>query len=170
MRHNAQNERLRVVNACSSAGALILDSCRKSRIFQAWVWALKINIYLGIFPELLYLLSFFSIQLCTLPLRVQLLPWRCPLIWVTLFPPKIPSIVASLCGLRDELLTSFNEEELGHWAMDLPQRTWDGENKMGQPIFNLNPMIISQEWPQKPIKLYWSKTLNWGEYLSGLTC
>lgn len=59
MRHNAQYKRLRVVNACSSAGALIHDSCRKNRIFQAWVWGLKINIYLGIFPELLCSLGSF---------------------------------------------------------------------------------------------------------------
>lgn len=37
-------------------------------------------------------------------------------------PPqkKTVRIVASLCHLHDELWTSFNEEELGQQAMDLP--------------------------------------------------
>ncbi|KAJ7425373.1 hypothetical protein BTVI_03130 [Pitangus sulphuratus] len=32
--------------------------------------------------------------------------------------------------LSDELLVSFKEEELGQWVMDLPQRMWDGGNKV----------------------------------------
>lgn len=169
MRHNAQYKRLKVVNACSSAGALIHDSSRKNRIFQAWVWRLKINIYLGMFLELLYSLgSFHSVVPFVTAGARRARRMSSHLGYFVPPPKKIPRIVASLCSLRDELLTSFNEEERGQRAMVLPQSTWDGENKVGQGRFNLNPVIISQERPQKPMKLCWSKAPNWEKNLWGL--
>lgn len=168
MRHNAQYKRLRVVNACSSAGALAHDSCRKNRIFQAWVWGLKINIYLEISPEVLCSLGSLHpvVPFATVGARMAMRMSSHLSYSVSL--PKIPRVVASFCSLHDELLTSFNEEKLGQRATDLPQSMWDGENKAGQPRFNLNLMLITQEGPQKPIKWCWSKVPNWEENLWGV--
>lgn len=164
MRHNAQYKRLRVVNACSSAGALIQDSCRKNRIFQAWVWGLKTNIYSGMPPEM------FSSWVCSvhwrpLPPWVQGRPRGCPLIRVIYFFPH-KNGCHFLCRLHDEPLISFNEEELGQWKEIrshgfTPKRVGWRKQGWSQKIWSQpHNYLLETTTEAKEIMLVWSTQLQ----------
>lgn len=133
------------------------------------MWGLKINIYLGISPELLNSLGSVHpvIPFATVGTRMTM-GMTSHLGYFVPPPRNIPRIVTSLCSLYDELLTSFNKEDLASHGFTPKAHGMEKTRLVNQDLISMPWLSVRNDhrsqWNVAGLKNLTEKKLYGGSY------